>query len=141
MLISKVEGAMHMDRSQQTVMRMISEQERAASVRELSAIVIQKVWRAYHPGKNGHASARGEKKAFEAMEEVTCRPDAVFIFVCSGCFHRRAWLSVTPDCVNRGVRRHSASSRAFARLHWNSMRTLRPGWSNKCGTCRNRSLN
>jgi hypothetical protein len=36
MLISKVEDAMHMDRSQQTVMRMIADKERAQELQELS---------------------------------------------------------------------------------------------------------
>ena len=95
MLISKVEDAMHMDRSQQTVMRMISEQERAAAVRELSAVVIQRVWRACHPSGRGSSSSRETKRRFEAMEQVTCR---LFLLRALVPLYRRTWLSFAPDC-------------------------------------------
>ena len=98
MFISKVEDAMHMDRSQQTVMRMISEQERAAAVRELSAVVIQRVWRACHPSGRVSTSSRESRRRFEAMEQVTCRPVAIFILRALVPLYRRTRLSFAPDC-------------------------------------------
>jgi hypothetical protein len=103
MFISKVEDAMHMDRSQQTVMRMISEQERAATVRELSAVVIQRVWRAVHPSER--VSSRESKKRFEAMEQVTSRPDACFILRALVPLYRRTRLSASflPVMIDVGI--------------------------------------
>lgn len=106
MLISKVEDAMHMDRSQQTVMRMIAEMERAAKVREHAALLIQKVWRAYHPA--GQYERQSQAKRFKAMEQVG-HANLLLVPFLRATFSVDQFVSASPpdfaDCVRAGVPR------------------------------------